>query len=213
MSGNPRYSGNNFFLFHQNAARVDQKSGVGGERIAICFSFVIQAIGFRSTIEYRFRPASLRITSHLIDLRKVLQAIVHAGEVHAKNVFAFAHIGHSQNLLALQGAVCLDFDRAQLVIRIIKERSAPPPAPADIEAGASTRRRQHDFGNNNEHSPVPMLRRFARAHFDVEQMLLPPLTELETRRLRARGVVRRLILELAPLRARDSSMMRRQRST
>ena len=59
-------------------------------------------------------PGNLRTTSTSSTCGKLLQAIVHPRQVHAENIFAFVQIGRFQHLLALQRAVGLHFDCAQL---------------------------------------------------------------------------------------------------
>ena len=71
---------------------------------------------------------------HFIDLRKLLQAIVHAAQIDRENVFALMQIGHFQDLFALQSAIGLCFNRGQLIIRIVEKQAARCLPAAEIKS-------------------------------------------------------------------------------
>src|ERR1700737_4864735 len=98
-------------------------------------------------------------------------------EIYSKNIFAFVQIGRLQNLLALQRTVGLHIDLLQLIIGIFEKQFLRSLQDADVDSDA------HDggeceFRNEHEDAAFAMLRYGARAHFYIEQMLLPSLTRI-----------------------------------
>src|SRR5436190_21666634 len=137
--------------------------------------------------------------------------LVHAREIHAENIFAFAKFRDAENLFALERSIRLHFDAGELVIRVVEEETFRSDAPADIDRG-DQRNEKREFGQENQRPAVAMLDRFARADFDIEEMLLLALTKS---RETAIAHATSLLSPHRPPRsslARESSMMRRQRS-
>src|SRR6266850_2035478 len=102
--------------------------------------------------------------------------VVHPGEIYPEDIFAFAQFRHAEDLFALQGPVGLDFDVAQFVIGIVEEETLGGDASANVDR-ADQCDHQSDLRENSQRATIAMPDRFARTHFDVEQMLLPPLAE------------------------------------
>src|SRR5205823_9286895 len=128
-----------------------------------------------------------------------------------ENIFAFTQRGRAQDLLARQIAVGLHFNRAQLVIGIFEKQAAASFACAKVKASAKAER-EYDSRNSDERAPIPLLRRGARTHLHVEQMLpapLPPTGDAPIARTGALAICHRVFLSIL---ARESSMMRTQRS-
>src|SRR5947207_6438579 len=63
MSGNPRYSGNNFFSFIKTPRPSTRKAASDTNGSETCFSPVIHATGFRSTTRMSISLGNLRTTS------------------------------------------------------------------------------------------------------------------------------------------------------
>ena len=99
---------------------------------------------------------------------------MHAPEIDAENILAFPQSRGLQNLFARQSAVGPDLDFAQPVIGIFKEEPLRSESNAEDNRGQDQKAEQH-FGGKNEDAFVAVLGRLMRAHFDVEQMLLPTL--------------------------------------
>src|SRR5262249_49796559 len=120
--------------------------------------------------------------------------------------------GHAQNLLALQGAVRLHFNVGELVIRIVEEKALGGHAAADVN-----RENQGDDernpGKGYKELAIPMLDRFSRANFNVEQMLLPTLPDAREPAITRAWSLLSSHLPARSLLKRDNSMMRRQSST
>src|SRR6184192_2591223 len=114
---------------------------------------------------------------HFIHLRQLLQDPMYVRQVDLKNIFAFAQAGNFQNLIALQRAIRLHIDHGQAIVRIFEKEPAHPNPRTEIDSGAD-RSRQRDFRNENEHSPVAILRGLARSHLYVQQMLLFALARI-----------------------------------
>jgi hypothetical protein len=98
-------------------------------------------------------------------------------QVDLKNIFAFAQAGNFQNLIALQRAIRLHIDHGQAIVRIFEKEPAHPHPRTEIDSCAD-RSRQRDFRNENEYSPVAILRGLARSHLYVQQMLLFALARI-----------------------------------
>ena len=69
-----------------------------------------------------------------IYLRQLLQPVMHARQVYAKNVFAFAHGGRFQDLFSLQRSVCPRVDCCELVIRIFEKETSRCDLTTGIDA-------------------------------------------------------------------------------
>ena len=96
---------------------------------------------------------------------------LHARQVHAENIFAFAQIGGFENLLALQRAVRLHLDLAQAIVGIFEEEPLRSETHSDEKSGANSGR-EPDFRNHDKHATVAMPRGLVRTHADIEKMLL-----------------------------------------
>src|SRR5438105_2630100 len=119
-------------LFHQNAARVHQKSGVGSKWVGDLFLARDPADWFafnNSNVDFGRKFSG---NFNFIDLWQFLQPLVHAPQVHPENIFAFTQLRHAQNLLALQRSVGLDLDTGQFVIRIIDKEAFGRDPTADV---------------------------------------------------------------------------------
>src|SRR4029077_8453585 len=110
------------------------------------------------------------------------------------------------------GPVSLHFDHAQLVIRILEEQPLRTPQPAEIKSNAHCASERH-FGSDHQQTSIPLLCRLPRAHLDVEQMLPSPLPPVRDALIASARALRFASHStLLPVLARDSSMMRTQRS-
>ena len=77
-------------------------------------------------------------------------------------------------MLALHRAVRLHFNRAQLIIGILEEQTPRSFARAKINRSAHSGGKDQ-LGSQNQRTAGVLLRRFARAHLHIKQMLLTPL--------------------------------------
>ena len=107
-------------------------------------------------------------------------------EIDAENVFPFMQTGCFQNLLALQGAVGLHGDLAQLVIGVFEEQPFRGVLHSEVAAGHE-RENEHYLRKEHEDAAVAVLRGFARTHFHIEQMLLLALSRIGNALIARRG--------------------------
>ncbi|HXE42235.1 MAG TPA: hypothetical protein VN516_04340, partial [Candidatus Baltobacteraceae bacterium] len=78
-------------------------------------------------------------------------------KIDAEDIFAFAQIGSFQNLIAQQTAIRLHIDHHQAVIRILEKEPSHCHARAK-NASAADGGGKNDFGHENQHASVAMLR-------------------------------------------------------
>ena len=149
IRGRARYSGSNFFSFIRTPRASTRKAASEAKGSATVFSLVIQAIGLRSVMRDVDFVRHLPFHLHLVDLGKLLQAVVDLGEIDRKNVQSLPQPARFQDLVALQRAVGLDRDRAQPVVGIIEEEAAQARAHAVVKAGAN-RDHEHDLGDDEQ---------------------------------------------------------------
>jgi len=114
------------------------------------------------------------INLDLINLGKALQTVVNLGEIDRENIHSLPQTGHFQDLIALESAICLDVDRRQAILGIIKEKAAQARANAIVKPGAN-RDHECDLGEHDKNLAIAITRRPARPDIDVKQMLLATL--------------------------------------
>ena len=144
---------------------------------------------------------------------ELLYAVMDARQVHAENVFALLQIGYFQNVLALQRAVSLQFNCLQLIIPILEKEALGSFTPPDIN-GTAEPSEQHHSGKNNQSPSDSMLRYPAGADLHIEQVLLAPVAHIgHTPISRPGAFLDEVHLRVPSVLARESAMMRAQRST
>jgi hypothetical protein len=148
---------------------------------------------------------------HFIDLRKPLQALTDTRQIHAEDIFAFTQIGHFKTSRAARvPSVC-----SSIVFPIIgfskKKRLAASRARDKQQRKPGQR---HQSGEHSQNPACAMPRSSAGANFYVEQMLLTPLAKIGHALIAlSRTSSSDFHLEVPSVLARESSMMRAQRST
>jgi hypothetical protein len=161
-------------FFHQNAARVHQKSDLGGKWIGDLF------VGSDPGDRFSFDDPKIDFAGqlpdhlHFVHLRQLLQAVANLPQIYAENILAFAQPGRFQDLISLQRSVRLHFDLAELVIRIFEEE--PFRSEPDSEENSDPdREHEHNLRNDYQHAAIAMLGSFMRTDPNIEEMLLAAL--------------------------------------
>ena len=108
-------------------------------------------------------------------------------KIDAENVFAFTQTGCFQNLLALQGAVRLHVDLAQLVIGVFEEQPFRAVPDAKVDAGHKCDERARFSRGTTRMRRLRYCVALCERTFTSSKMLLPALSRIGNALVARRG--------------------------
>ncbi len=132
-------------------------------------------------------------------------------QVNTENVCAFMQFGCLQYLLTLKRTVGLQFNCSDSIVWILKEKASCSFARAEVNARGQPRDRNH-FPQHAHGVANPVLSRSAGADFHIQEMLLPPLPHVGHSPIARSGRSFAKTHLLLSVLARESAMIRAQRS-
>src|SRR4051812_28239565 len=98
-------------------------------------------------------------------------------QIHAEDIFAFTQSRRFQNLITLQGSIGLNFNLAELIIRVFEEKTPGSESNTEIETNGKAGK-EHNLRSDHKDPSIPMLSRLMGANFYIEEMLLAALSRI-----------------------------------